>query len=104
MGFFFLPMISLILFSADLKAEYRVFSIIIVNADQTKTRQIETTLDPAHYVSLFPLNKGENIGYVDTWICKGRTDWLKPHCENPKNLNTSADYSIERLPAAGLQD
>lgn len=80
-------------------AEYRVFSLIIVNQKSQATRQIQSTLDPEQYRTLYPLNADEIIAYVDTWRCKGRTDWLQPHCENP-NKEPFKYPSLDRSPAS----
>jgi hypothetical protein len=80
-------------------AEYRVFSLIIVNQKSQATRQIQSTLDPEQYRTLYPLNSDEIIAYVDTWRCKGRTDWLQPHCENP-NKEPFKYPSLGRSPAS----
>ena len=69
------------------KAEYRVFSVVITNEKTQLTRQIETTLDPEQYASLYPLNPIERISYVDTWKCFGRTDFFKSHCAKPETVS-----------------
>lgn len=80
-------------------AEYRVFSLIIVNQKNQATRQIQSTLDPQQYKTLYPLNSDEIIAYVDTWRCRGRTDWLQTHCENP-NKEPFKYPSLGRSPAS----
>lgn len=82
-------------FAAAVKAEYRVFSIVITNEKTGVTRQIETTVDPDQYASLYPLNQGEKITYVDTWRCFGRTDYFKNHCVKPSTVSR-----LDQKPAA----
>lgn len=42
-----------------------------------------SNLDPEQYVGYYPLQKDEKIKYIDTWMCKGRTNG-KEFCENPR--------------------
>lgn len=80
----------LFLFSASAQAEYRVFTLHIISKKNQTTRQIETTLDPLQYTSFYPLRSGEEISYIETWRCQGRTDFFKSHCNNPR-LNITAE-------------
>jgi len=50
-------------------------------------------------MTLYPLNDGENISYVDTWMCNGRTDFFKPHCDKPEKVKTAAT-ALDRGPAS----
>jgi hypothetical protein len=65
-------------------AEYRVFTLHIIDQKNQATRQVETTLDPEQYRSLYPLKYSEEITYIETWWCKGNTSQLKAHCDNPR--------------------
>ena len=95
---------TLILFSFQFsKAEYRVFTLLIENQKKQINRQIESTLDPEQYIYLYPLSQDEKISYVDTWMCKGRTDLLKPHCEKPLNTKADARQQLDRNPAQAPQ-
>ena len=71
-------------------AEYRVFTLHFINKKTNVTKQIETTLDPEQYITFFPIRAGEEISYIETWRCQGRTDFFKSHCNNPR-LNTSTE-------------
>lgn len=51
------------------------------------TKQTETTLDPEQYISIYPLGPNEEISYIETWRCFGRTDFFKSHCDNPRLLD-----------------
>lgn len=73
----------MILFSSLAQAEYRVFILLLSNKKAATARQIQTTLDPEQYKTLYPLNEGETLTYVDTWMCRGRTDDFRPHCDKP---------------------
>ncbi len=82
------------------QAEYRVFTLLIENQKTLTNRQVESTLDPEQYIYLYPLAQDEKISYVDTWMCKGRTDFLKPHCEKPLNTKPDARQQLDRKPAS----
>ena len=88
-----------LLFAAN--AEYRVFMLLLENEKSHTSRQIQTTLDPEQYITVFPLNDGEKISYVDTWMCRGRTDFLQPHCERPSAPARQRLSSLDRSPASG---
>lgn len=77
-------------------AEYRVFTLHIINKKSQVTKQVETTLDPLQYSTFFPLKTEEEISYIETWRCKGRTDFFKPHCDNPR---TNPTNDLPRAPA-----
>ena len=81
----------LLLFPFTLLAEYRVFIIHINNQTNKTQRQVRTTLDPEQFKQIFPLNNTELISYVETWLCKGRTDFFKSHCKQPQNISTKVD-------------
>lgn len=63
-------------------AEYRVFNLQFTNTKTKKTRQIQSTLDPQQYQSIYQ-PQDETVTYVQTWRCRGRTDQFKPHCQSP---------------------
>ena len=81
------------------KAEYRVFSLLISNPAQQKFRQIETTLDPEQFITLYPLNQGEVISYIDTWRCNGRTDGFRSHCAHPNTNQKPATNPSQETPS-----
>lgn len=82
-------------------AEYRVFTLHIINKSTQMTKQIETTLDPEQYIGFYPLKNDEEISYIETWRCLGRTDFFKSHCDNPR-LNTTANQNPISKPSAKL--
>ncbi len=69
--------------TSSAQAEYRVFILEIANTQSNQRRQIQSTLDPIQYISLYPLNPNETIMYQDTWLCRGNTAHFKQHCERP---------------------
>lgn len=73
----------LLFISIGAQAEYRVFTLVLKNSQTQVTRQIDTTLDPEQYMTIYPLGINETLAYVDTWMCKGRTDFFRPHCDKP---------------------
>lgn len=72
-----------LLFIQVAQAEYRAFRLHLVNNKTNVTKQILTTLDPDQYRTQFPISTDENLSYVETWKCLGRTDFLKPICDKP---------------------
>ncbi|MBC7420299.1 MAG: hypothetical protein H7328_06175 [Bdellovibrio sp.] len=72
------------------QAEYRVFVLQLVNSKTNVVRQIQTTLDPEQYETYYPHSPDEKLTYVQTWRCRGRTDFLKPHCTPPQKPLTKA--------------
>ncbi len=75
---------ALILFlSLPGQAEYRAFMLHLVNSKTKVVRQILSTLDPDQYRTIYPVDPNEQITYVQTWRCFGRTDSFKPICDKP---------------------
>ena len=81
------------------RAEYRVFTLHISNKELSQVKQVQTTLDPEQYIGFYPLSAGQKISYVETWRCLGRTDFFKPHCENPR-LQPQPSALLDRKPAS----
>lgn len=71
-------------------AEYRVFLLKIakVSSDPQKPSQdfrlVESTLDPEQYRYYYTVAADEQVTYIDTWRCYGRTGDFQPLCPNPK--------------------
>ena len=76
-----------LLISHTASAEYRVFSLVITNSQTKNIKQIETTLDPDQYRSIYLLGQNESITYVETWKCLGRTNFFKNHCAQSEKSN-----------------
>ncbi|WP_374078970.1 hypothetical protein [Bdellovibrio bacteriovorus] len=72
------------------QAEYRVFLLKITkkSADPQNPSQdfrlVESTLDHIQYRFFYPVAADEEVTYIDTWRCYGRTGDFQPHCPNPK--------------------
>ncbi len=47
-------------------------------------RLVESTLDPIQYRGYYLVGADEKVEYIDTWMCKGRTDQFASLCPNPK--------------------
>lgn len=87
------------------KAEYRVFLLKISKrapaAAEAPTpgtppttqdyRLVESTLDHVQYRYYNQVAPDEEVTYIDTWRCYGRTGDFKPHCPNPKGQIPSED-------------
>jgi len=56
----------------------------IRNTDGTVVKTFKSTLDPDQYRGFYPLQDGEMITYIDTWMCFGRTENFQPICASPR--------------------
>lgn len=81
--FFLAPILS--------HAEYRVFLLKISKRSADSQQQasqdfrlVESTLDHIQYRYYYPLAPDEEVTYIDTWRCYGRTGDFQPLCPNPK--------------------
>ncbi len=69
-------------------AEYRAFELKITNVASGKSRSVKSTLDQFQYSEYYPLNAGESIEYVTSWMCMGNTNHHKAICANPQGDTT----------------
>lgn len=92
--FIFLPLLS--------QAEYRVFLLKITKkaAEQQAGREpasapdfrlVESTLDHVQYKYYHQVAPDEEVTYIDTWRCQGRTGDFAPFCPNPKGQIPTAE-------------
>lgn len=70
-------------------AEYRVFLLKISKRSTDPnappaSRLVESTLDHIQYRYFYQVDADEDVTYIATWRCRGRTD-NQPHCPNPKD-------------------
>ncbi|WP_413293239.1 hypothetical protein ACLSU7_17795 [Bdellovibrio sp. HCB185ZH] len=86
-------------------AEYRVFVLKIskraaatagasvdTSAEgEPSFRLVESTLDHVQYRYFYPVAADEDVTYIDTWRCYGRTGGGIPHCPNPKGQIPSSE-------------
>lgn len=86
----FLSAFFFVLLPSLSQAEYRVFLLKISkkSADPQVASQdfrlVESTLDHVQYRYYYTVASDEEVTYIDTWRCYGRTSDFKPHCPNPK--------------------
>lgn len=71
------------------QAEYRVFLLQITkrSADPAvapASRLVESSLDHIQYRYFYQVDADEDVTYIATWRCRGRTDDFKAFCPNPK--------------------
>ena len=69
-------------------AEYRVFTLDIINEETGKTRTVQSTLDHIQYRTYYPLKAGEYVSYVDSWMCWENTNGFRPACERAEENYT----------------
>jgi len=75
-------------------AEYRAFQLQITKQTDKGPEVIKTfisTLDPDQYKDFHLLNEQEQITYIDTWMCQGRTDQYTPICPPPRSVEKPQD-------------
>ncbi len=86
----FLPLLFFLSFVYIPKVygEYRVFVLEISKPNPDKSqppikRTVQSNLDPVQYRDYYPLTPDEQIDYVDTWMCTGRTSEFLDYCPAP---------------------
>lgn len=67
-------------------AEYRAFRMQIYDGEGNIVREFVYNLDPEQYVGYWPLAPGQNIRYVETWLCPGRTAPNLKFCKSPSEI------------------
>jgi hypothetical protein len=85
---FGLLLCAVALFSSVSKAEYRAYELKIENPETGSERKAISTLDQIQYPRYFPLNPGERVKYVDSWMCRGNTSQFKAICPKPERSPT----------------
>lgn len=76
--------------------EYRVFTLVFKDSEGNILRELNSNLDPDQYRAFYPVANDQTLIYVDTWMCRGRTNQL-PICPNPKLV--SAETQLETSPS-----
>lgn len=95
-----------LLLTSEVRAEYRAF-LLEINNGQGVSRQVISTLDDIQYPAYHPLQAGEELTLVDTWMCWERSDHFSPVCARPPRptaepVETSTDEKA-RNPAQSEQ-
>ncbi|MFN7455101.1 MAG: hypothetical protein ACK5RO_10645 [Pseudobdellovibrionaceae bacterium] len=84
----------LLFFAFLSSAEYRVFQLEISHPERPEEKKvILSNLDPEQYVGYYNLLPGETIVYIDTWMCRGRTNG-QDFCANPKAAPPPAEAAL----------
>jgi hypothetical protein len=73
------------------RAEYRAFLLKISTANSPDIRLIKSQLEPEQYPTYYPLRPGEKIQYIDTWMCRGRTNEDTDICPSPHALPPTSE-------------
>ena len=84
-----LAFLLFVAFHTSAWAEYRMFLLQVTSADGNSTHQIKSNLDPDQYRGYHPLKEGDKITYIDTWMCRGRTNEM-PACPSPRDPANAA--------------
>jgi hypothetical protein len=76
--------------SLTARAEYRAFELLIENTEKGSSRTVFGTLDHLQYPRIFPLNRGEKISYVGSWMCRENMSNFKKICAKPDRSTAAA--------------
>lgn len=79
-----LVLFSLFIFGNYASAEYRAFELEITDTESGNSRRVLTTMDHLQYSTYYPVKASEQVFYVTSWMCKGRTN-QRPVCPNLNN-------------------
>ena len=107
-AFFLFSFVLSLFFTTIVHAEYRVFVLKISKPHTDKTKPpIErtqlSTLDPDQYRGYYPVESNEQIEYVDTWRCTGRTGDYQDYCPKPLAGSTTSPSSQKaQIPDSGV--
>lgn len=91
-----------LLISLPSAAEYRMFLLQVTSADGTPGAQIPSNLDPDQYRGYHPLKEGETLSYIDTWMCRGRTN-EQPPCPSPRDPASLSPEPTASTPASVVE-
>ncbi len=80
-------------------AEYRAFELRISNATTGKVRTVTSTLDQYQYPEYHHTQMGDNVEYVSSWMCRGRTSDFMAICPNPGALVAPTQNPVAPNPA-----
>ncbi len=75
--------VTLVLLSLFAKAEYRAFELRITNSTTGKSYSVRSTFDHIQYRQYYTVTNDETVEIVETWMCRGRTEYFKPICQSP---------------------
>jgi hypothetical protein len=96
-----LTLLSLIFFSLNARAEYRVYVLTITDAQSGQSRVVTSTLDDIQYPGYYHVRRDEKVILTDTWMCWGRQGELEPMCPNPRPSSLApSTSSTNPAPAA----
>ncbi len=93
--FFLFSFVMSLLTTTIVHAEYRVFLLKLSKPNPDKTqptleRTLLSTLDPVQYRGYYPVEPDEQIEYIDTWRCTGRTGDFQDYCPKPTTADTAS--------------
>jgi hypothetical protein len=91
--------IFFLIISTNVQAEYRAYQLQI-DGGGGNGRQVISTLDQYQYPVYNPLNKGETIKYVDSWMCYENMSHFQRACTRPER-KPAASAAPNPIPKAG---
>lgn len=93
--FFLFSFAISLFFTTIVHAEYRVFVLKLSQPNPDKTlptieRTLLSNLDPVQYRGYYPVQPDEQVEYIDTWRCTGRTGDFQDYCPKPASADTAS--------------
>lgn len=85
--------VFLMIISSIVKAEYRAYVLQIKDRSNNRVTLIEHSLDPNQYKTVYGISSTQEITYIDTWLCPGRTNLNTQICNKPDRPKTGPDES-----------
>jgi len=86
------PAVLISLLTSLAHGEYRIFQLQIENTETGQSREVSSTMDHIQYPQVYPLNKGEVVRYLDSWMCWENTNNFRPACQKTSlEANTSSN-------------
>jgi hypothetical protein len=74
----------MLFFLTPARAEYRAYELSLMNRETGAETRIVSTLDHIQYRGYHPLGPGEDLSYVDSWMCWDNTSRFKAICHKPQ--------------------
>lgn len=80
--------LSVIVFLAvltdEVRAEQRIFELVITEVESGRARTALSTLDEIQYPMYHHVRKNEVVSVRDSWMCYRRSDHFTRPCPNPR--------------------
>jgi hypothetical protein len=71
------------LVASEVRAETRVYELLITDTENGNTRVVTSTLDNYQYPGYHHVKPTEIVEIQDSWMCWKRSDHYQRHCPKP---------------------